>query len=194
MRNDQIRLRGARQNNLHDLDLDIDKHSLIAVVGVSGSGKSSLVFDTLAAEAPRQVNSTFSAFAQNYLPSYGRPDADLIENLSASVVIDQRRLIGGPRSTVATITDTGDWMRMLYSRASTPHVGYSYAFSANDPAGMHVPDLPWPRRREAAGHRRVHRREPVSARGPIPTPRLQTRLLGMATLCRQRLLQHRHLP
>lgn len=134
--NDQIRVRGAHQNNLQGFDVDIAKASLVVVVGVSGSGKSSLVFDTLAAEAQRQINSTFSAFAQNYLPSYGRPDADLIENLSAAVVIDQRRLVGGPRSTVATITDIGDWMRMLYSRASTPHVGYSYAFSFNDPAGM----------------------------------------------------------
>lgn len=136
MSNHEIRVRGARQNNLQDIDVDITKRSLVVVVGVSGSGKSSLVFDTLAAEAQRQVNSTFSAFAQSYLPSYGRPDADLIENLSAAVVIDQRRLVGGPRSTVATITDIGDWMRMLYSRAATPHVGYSYVFSFNDPAGM----------------------------------------------------------
>ncbi|WP_235750551.1 ATP-binding cassette domain-containing protein [Nigerium massiliense] len=129
-------MRGARQNNLQNLDLDLAKRSLIVVVGVSGSGKSSLVFDTIAAEAQRQINSTFSAFAQNYLPSYGRPDVDLLENLSAAVVIDQRRLVGGPRSTVATFTDIGDWMRMLWSRGADPHVGYSYAFSFNDPAGM----------------------------------------------------------
>lgn len=133
---DEIRVRGARQNNLQGLDLDLAKRQLVVVVGVSGSGKSSLVFDTLAAEAQRQVNATFSAFAQTYLPSYGRPEADLIANLSAAVVIEQRRVVGGPRSTVATITDIGDWLRMLYSRASTPHVGYSYAFSFNDPAGM----------------------------------------------------------
>src|SRR5690606_15087832 len=101
-----------------------------------GSGKSSLVFDTIAAEAQRQVNSTFSAFAQNYLPSYGRPDADRIENLSAAVVVDQRRLHGGPRSTLATVTDIGDWMRLLWSRGATPSIGYSNAFSFNDPAGM----------------------------------------------------------
>lgn len=133
---DEIRVRGARQNNLQGLDLDLAKRQLVVVVGVSGSGKSSLVFDTLAAEAQRQVNATFSAFAQNYLPSYSRPEADLIANLSAAVVIEQRRVVGGPRSTVATITDIGDWLRMLYSRASTPHVGYSYAFSFNDPSGM----------------------------------------------------------
>src|SRR5690625_4289926 len=94
---DTMRLRGVRQNNLHDIDLDLAKRSLIVVAGVSGSGKSSLVFDTIAAEAQRQVNATFSTFAQNYLPSYGRPDADRIENLSASVIVDQRRLTGVPR-------------------------------------------------------------------------------------------------
>lgn len=133
---DVIRLRGLRQNNLTGFDLDLPKRALIVVVGVSGSGKSSLVFDTIAAEAQRQVNSTFSAFAQTYLPSYGRPEADRIEHLSACVVVDQRRLTGGPRSTLATITGIGDWMRMLWSRAAKPFVGYSNAFSFNDPAGM----------------------------------------------------------
>ena len=104
--------------------------------GVSGSGKSSLVFDTIAAEAQRQINSTFTAFAQTFLPSYGRPDADLIANLSAVVIVDQKRLFGGPRSTVGTITDIGDWLRMLWSRAVTPQIGYANAFSFNDPAGM----------------------------------------------------------
>lgn len=133
---DMMHLRGVRQNNLRDLDLDLPKRALIVVVGVSGSGKSSLVFDTIAAEAQRQVNATFNAFAQTYLPSYGRPDADRLEHLSACVVVGQQRLQGGPRSTLATITDIGDWMRMLWSRASTPTVGYSNAFSFNDPAGM----------------------------------------------------------
>ena len=133
---DTIRLRGLRQNNLTGFDLDLPKRSLIVVAGVSGSGKSSLVFDTIAAEAQRQVNSTFSAFAQNYLPSYGRPEADRLDNLSACIVIDQRRLIGGPRSTLATITGIGDWLRMLWSRGVEPSIGYSNAFSFNDPAGM----------------------------------------------------------
>ena len=133
---DTIRVRGARQHNLTGFDLDLAKRSLVVVVGVSGSGKSSLVFDTIAAEAQRQVNSTFSAYAQNYLPSYGRPEADRIENLSACIVVDQRRLHGGPRSTLATITDIGDSLRMLFSRGATPSIGYSNAFSFNDPAGM----------------------------------------------------------
>ncbi len=133
---DTIHLRGVRQHNLRGIDLDLAKRSLVVVAGVSGSGKSSLVFDTVAAEAQRQVNATFSAYAQNYLPSFGRPDADRIAHLSAAVVIDQRRLVGGPRSTLGTVTDIGDWLRMLWSRASTPHVGTSSAFSFNDPAGM----------------------------------------------------------
>ncbi len=133
---DTIRLRGVRQHNLRGIDLDLPKRSLIVVAGVSGSGKSSLVFDTIAAEAQRQVNATFSAYAQTYLPSYGRPNADGIANLSAAVVIDQRRLHGGPRSTVATITDIGDWLRLLYVRGATPSLGRAGAFSFNDPAGM----------------------------------------------------------
>ncbi|NIL78164.1 excinuclease ABC subunit UvrA [Rhodococcus sp. B10] len=131
-----IIVRGARENNLHDVDLDLPKHSLIVFAGVSGSGKSSLVFDTIAAEAQRQINSTFTAFAQTFLPSYGRPDADLIANLSAVVIVDQKRLFGGPRSTVGTITDIGDWLRMLWSRGVQPSIGYANAFSFNDPAGM----------------------------------------------------------
>lgn len=136
MSQDTIRLRGVHQHNLKGFDLDLTKRSLIVVVGVSGSGKSSLVFDTIAAEAQRQINATFSAFAQNYLPSFGRPDADHIENLSAAVVIDQHRLRGGPRSTLATVTDIGDWMRLLFARGVTPSIGHSNAFSFNDPAGM----------------------------------------------------------
>lgn len=133
---DTIRLRGVRQHNLTGFDLDLPKRSLIVAVGVSGSGKSSLVFDTLAAEAQRQLNATFTAHAQNHLPSMGRPDVDRIENLSAAVVIDQRRLHGGPRSTVATITDIGDRMRLLYARGATPSVDSAAVFSFNDPAGM----------------------------------------------------------
>ncbi len=131
-----IVIRGARENNLHEIDLDIPKRKLVVFAGVSGSGKSSLVFDTIAAEAQRQINSTFTAFAQTFLPSYGRPDADLIANLSAVIIVDQKRLFGGPRSTVGTITDIGDWLRMLWSRGVKPSIGYANAFSFNDPAGM----------------------------------------------------------
>lgn len=133
---DVIRVRGARQNSLKDIDVDVPKHQLVVVTGVSGSGKSSLVFDTIAAESARQLNETFSAFAQGRLPSYAHPDVDLLENLSAVIVVDQQRLTGGPRSTVGTISDIGARLRLLYSRIGQPAAGYSNAYSFNDPAGM----------------------------------------------------------
>ncbi|MDZ5078875.1 excinuclease ABC subunit UvrA [Nesterenkonia sp. HG001] len=131
-----IRVRGARQNSLQDIDVDVPKHQLVVVTGVSGSGKSSLVFDTIAAESARQLNETFSAFAQGRLPSYAHPDVDLLENLSAVIVVDQQRLSGGPRSTVGTISDIGARLRLLFSRIGEPVAGYSNAYSFNDPAGM----------------------------------------------------------
>lgn len=133
---DVIRVRGARQNSLKDIDVDVPKHQLVVVTGVSGSGKSSLVFDTIAAESARQLNETFSAFAQGRLPSYAHPDVDLLENLSAVIVVDQQRLTGGPRSTVGTISDIGARLRLLFSRIGEPVAGYSNAYSFNDPAGM----------------------------------------------------------
>ncbi|MBB1033161.1 excinuclease ABC subunit UvrA [Dietzia sp. CQ4] len=133
---DVIRVRGARQNSLQDIDVDVPKHQLVVVTGVSGSGKSSLVFDTIAAESARQLNETFSAFAQGRLPSYAHPDVDLLENLSAVIVVDQQRLSGGPRSTVGTVSDIGARLRLLFSRMGEPVAGYSNAYSFNDPAGM----------------------------------------------------------
>ncbi|QSB05644.1 ATP-binding cassette domain-containing protein [Natronoglycomyces albus] len=133
---DVIRVRGARQNSLRNIDVDVPKHQLVVVTGVSGSGKSSLVFDTIAAESARQLNQTFSAFAQGRLPSYAQPDVDLLENLSAVIVVDQQRLSGGPRSTVGTISDIGARLRLLFSRVGEPAAGYSHAYSFNDPAGM----------------------------------------------------------
>ncbi|MEV0269448.1 excinuclease ABC subunit UvrA [Hamadaea sp. NPDC050747] len=133
---DAIRVRGARQNSLKDIDIDVPKHQLVVVTGVSGSGKSSLVFDTIAAESARQLNETFSAFAQGRLPSYAHPDVDVLENLSAVIVVDQQRLGGGPRSTVGTISDIGARLRLLFSRLGHPSAGYSNAYSFNDPAGM----------------------------------------------------------
>src|SRR5699024_1164218 len=127
---------GARQNSLKDVDVDVPKHCMVVVTGVSGSGKSSLVFDTIAAESARQLNETFSAFAQGRLPSYAHPDVDVLENLSAVIVVDQQRLGGGPRSTVGTISDIGARLRLLFSRLGEPSAGYSHAYSFNDPAGM----------------------------------------------------------
>ncbi|WP_028937953.1 ATP-binding cassette domain-containing protein [Pseudonocardia spinosispora] len=131
-----IRITGAREHNLKGIDVDIPKRQLTVVTGVSGSGKSSLVFDTVAAESQRQLNETYTAFVRNRMPHYGQPDVDGIENLSAAIVVDQKRLGGGVRSTVGTVTDIYSLLRLLWSRAAQPHVGESTAFSFNDPAGM----------------------------------------------------------
>jgi excinuclease ABC A subunit len=123
---------GARENNLRDVSVRVPKRRITAFVGVSGSGKSSLVFDTIAAEAQRQLNETFSAFVRGFLPKLGQPDADLIENLSTAIVVDQKRLGGGSRSTLGTVTDINPLLRLLFSRRSTPRVGAGYMFSFNE--------------------------------------------------------------
>ena len=131
-----IHIRGARANNLQNIDLDIPKHSITVFTGVSGSGKSSLVFDTIGAEARRQLSDMFSAFARMRMPSGAAPDVDSIRNLSAAVVVDQKRLGGHSRSTVGTVTDIYAVLRLLFSRVGQPNVGYSNAFSFNHPKGM----------------------------------------------------------
>lgn len=112
-----IRLRGARENNLQNISLDIPKRKITIFTGVSGSGKSSIVFETIATESQRQLNETYSAYLRNFLPKYSQPDADSIENLSTSVIIDQKRLGGNSRSTLGTITDINSILRLL-SRGS----------------------------------------------------------------------------
>ncbi|MEV5414159.1 excinuclease ABC subunit UvrA [Thermopolyspora sp. NPDC052614] len=131
-----IKITGARENNLKNVSLTIPKRKITVFTGVSGSGKSSIVFDTIAAEAQRQLNETFTAFARNFLPSYGHPDLDTIENISAAIVVDQKRIGGNSRSTVGTITDIAPLLRLLFSRAGEPYVGYANCFSFNDPQGM----------------------------------------------------------
>ncbi|GAB3835966.1 ATP-binding cassette domain-containing protein [Kribbella italica] len=131
-----IRIVRAREHNLRDVSLDLPKHRLVVVTGVSGSGKSSLVFDTLAAEAQRQLNETFSTFIRNRLPKYGQPAADAIENLSPAIVVAQRRIGGNARSTVGTVTDIHPLLRLLFSRAGQPSAGFSNRYSFNDPEGM----------------------------------------------------------
>ncbi len=133
---DRIRVVGARENNLKDVSVEIPKGQLTVFTGISGSGKSSLVFDTIAAESQRQLNETFPAFVRNRLPHYGQPDADALENLSPAIVVDQKRLGANARSTVGTATEIYTLLRLLYSRIGTPFVGYSPAFSFNDPHGM----------------------------------------------------------
>jgi excinuclease ABC A subunit len=131
-----IEVRGARENNLRNISLDIPKQKITVFTGVSGSGKSSLVFDTIAAEAQRQLNETFTAFVQGFLPHYGQPDVDGIEHLNAPIIIDQKRVGGGSRSTVGTYTDIAVLLRLLFSRVGQPYVGPAFAFSFNTPQGM----------------------------------------------------------
>jgi excinuclease UvrABC ATPase subunit len=131
-----IDIRGARENNLKDVDVRIPKRAITIFTGVSGSGKSSVVFDTIATEAQRQLFENFSFFVRNFLPSYPQPQADSIENLSMAVIVDQKRLGGGSHSTVGTITDIYTLLRLLYSRVGKPSAGSAHAFSFNDPLGM----------------------------------------------------------
>jgi excinuclease UvrABC ATPase subunit len=131
-----IELRGARENNLKDVTLRIPKRQITIFTGVSGSGKSSIVFDTIATEAQRQLFENFSFFVRNFLPSYPQPQADSIENLSMAVIVDQKRLGGGSHSTVGTITDIYTLLRLLFSRVGRPQAGHANAFSFNDPQGM----------------------------------------------------------
>ena len=133
---DTILIRGLRQNNLTNISLDIPTGKIVVFTGVSGSGKSSIVFDTIAAESQRQMNETYTAFIRGRLPKYEKPKVDLIENLSASVIVDQSRLGGNARSTVGTISDMYAALRLLYSRVGTPYVGTASYFSFNDPNGM----------------------------------------------------------
>ncbi|HEY0609041.1 MAG TPA: excinuclease ABC subunit UvrA [Chitinophaga sp.] len=136
MQQEYIRIKGARENNLKNVSLEIPKRKIIIFTGVSGSGKSSMVFDTIGAEAQRQLNETFSMFIRNRLPRISQPEADAIENLSTAIVIDQKRLGGNSRSTMGTITDIFAVLRLLFSRLGQPFAGYSNAFSFNDPGGM----------------------------------------------------------
>jgi excinuclease UvrABC ATPase subunit len=136
MKQTYIEIKGARENNLKNISLRIPKRKITVFTGVSGSGKSSIVFETIGAEAQRQLNETFSTFVRNRLPRYSQPDADGIENLSTAIVIDQKRLGGNSRSTVGTITDIYAVLRLLFSRLGKPFAGYSNVFSFNDPAGM----------------------------------------------------------
>ena len=130
-----IEVRGARENNLKDVTLQIPKRKLTIFTGISGSGKSSIVFDTLATEAQRQLYENFSLFIRSFLPKYPQPDADAIENLTMAVIVDQKRLGGGSHSTVGTVTDIHGVLRLLFSRVGKPSAGGAIAYSFNDPRG-----------------------------------------------------------
>ncbi|HEY8476450.1 MAG TPA: excinuclease ABC subunit UvrA, partial [Chloroflexota bacterium] len=131
---DRIRVLGARENNLKDVSVDIPKRRLTVFTGVSGSGKSSLVFDTIAAESRRLVNETYSAFVQGFMPTLARPDVDVLEGLTTAIVVDQESLGANPRSTVGTVTDANAMLRILFSRLGQPHIGPPSAFSFNVPS------------------------------------------------------------
>ncbi|MBQ6771131.1 MAG: ATP-binding cassette domain-containing protein [Bacteroidales bacterium] len=133
--NDQIHIKGATENNLKSLTLSIPKRQITVVTGVSGSGKSSLVLDTIAAKSRRELNDTFPSFTQQYLPKYGRPHVESIENLPIAIVIEQRKPASNSRSTVGTYTDIYALLRLLFSRVGQPFVGYSDTFSFNHPMG-----------------------------------------------------------
>lgn len=136
MDHEHIHIVGARVNNLKNISLKIPKKKITIFTGVSGSGKSSIVFETIAQEAGRQLNETFSKFVQGFLPKYGHPDVDEIENLSFAIIVDQKRIGGNSRSTLGTISDINPLIRLLFSRQGQPHLGPSNFFSFNDPNGM----------------------------------------------------------
>src|SRR5687768_7136890 len=128
---DLIRVQGARENNLKDVSVEIPKRRLTVFTGVSGSGKSSLVFGTIAAESQRLINETYSAFLQNFMPSMARPDVDVLDGLTTAILVDQERMGGDVRSTVGTATDANAMLRILFSRLGKPHIGSPQAFSFN---------------------------------------------------------------
>ena len=128
---DLIRVHGARVNNLKDVSVEIPKRRLTVFTGVSGSGKSSLVFGTIAAESQRLINETYSAFVQGFMPTLARPEVDVLEGLTTAIIVDQERMGADARSTVGTATDANAMLRILFSRLGQPHIGSPQAFSFN---------------------------------------------------------------
>ena len=151
---DLIRVQGARVNNLKDVSVEIPKRRLTVFTGVSGSGKSSLVFGTIAAESQRMINETYSAFVQGFMPTLARPDVDVLDGLTTAIIVDQERMGANPRSTVGTATDANAMLRILFSRLGQPHIGSPQAFSFN------VASISGARR----GHDRARRRQTVKER------------------------------
>ena len=131
---DVIRVHGARENNLKDVSVEIPKRRLTVFTGVSGSGKSSLVFHTIAAESQRLINETYSAFVQGFMPTLARPEVDVLEGLTTAIIVDQEPMGSNPRSTVGTATDANAMLRILFSRLGQPHIGSPAAYSFNVPS------------------------------------------------------------
>src|SRR5213595_2508441 len=130
-RHDLIRVHGARVNNLKDVSVELPKRRLTVFTGLSGSGKSSLVFGTIAAESQRMINETYSTFVQGFMPTLARPDVDVMDGLTTAIIVDQERMGANVRSTVGTATDANAMLRILFSRLGRPHIGSSNAFSFN---------------------------------------------------------------
>src|SRR5438046_3389965 len=133
-RHDLIRVHGARVNNLKDVSIEIPKRRLTVFTGVSGSGKSSLAFGTIAAESQRLINETYSTFVQGFMPTLARPEVDVLDGLTTAIIVDQERMGADVRSTVGTATDANAMLRVLFSRLGQPHIGSSNAFSFNVPS------------------------------------------------------------
>src|SRR5688500_13639061 len=130
---DLIRVQGARVNNLKDVSVELPKRRLTVFTGISGSGKSSLVFGTIAAESQRLINETYSSFVQGFMPSLSRPEVDLLEGLTTAIIVDQERMGANPRSTVGTATDASALLRILFSRLGDPHIGPRNGYPLNIP-------------------------------------------------------------
>ena len=128
---DLIRVQGARENNLRDISVELPKRRLTVFTGISGSGKSSLVFGTIAAESQRLINETYSTFVQGFMPTQARPDVDVLDGLTTAIIVDQERMGANARSTVGTATDADAMLRILFSRLGQPHIGTAKAFSFN---------------------------------------------------------------
>src|SRR5947207_1760837 len=133
-RHDLIRVQGACVNNLKDVSVELPKRRLTVFTGVSGSGKSSLVFGTIAAESQRMINETYSAFVQGFMPTLARPEVDVLDGLTTAIIVDQQRMGADARATVGTATDANAMLRILFSRLGQPHIGSSNAFSFNVPS------------------------------------------------------------
>src|SRR5438309_9719269 len=131
---ERIRVHGARVNNLKDISVELPKRRLTVFTGVSGSGKSSLVFGTIAAESQRLINETYSAFVQGFMPTLARPEVDVLEGLTTAIIVDQERMGANARSTVGTATDANALLRIVFSRLGTPSIGPAQAFAFNVPS------------------------------------------------------------
>ena len=166
---DLIRVLGARVNNLKDVSVELPKRRLTVFTGVSGSGKSSLVFGTIAAESQRLINETYSTFVQGFMPALARPEVDVLEGLTTAIIVDQQRMGADPRSTVGTATDANALLRILFSRLGQPHIGspQAYSFNVASISGAGAVTLErGGQTREGAPQLQHHRRHVPALRGP----------------------------